>query len=96
MSIIFGKNPFELAHIHSDVVVFVSDFGFVAPADIQTLHVHLPNHGFRMIRFDEASDVSQIINLTVASMTTGQKANTQHYALRLRHMLTKDVSSFQF
>lgn len=63
-----------------------------ATADVQTLHVHLPNHGFRMIRFDEASDVSQIINLIVASMSTGQKANTQNYALRLRHMLTKDVS----
>lgn len=60
--------------------------------DIQTLHVHLPNHGFRMIRFDEASDVRQIINLIVGSMSPSQKTNPQSYALRLRHMLTKEVS----
>ncbi|XP_055599667.1 uncharacterized protein LOC129748903 isoform X2 [Uranotaenia lowii] len=59
--------------------------------DTQTLHVHLPNHGFRMIRFDEASDVRQIINLIVGSMSPGHKTNPQSYALRLRHMLTKEV-----
>lgn len=59
--------------------------------DTQTLHVYLPNHGFRMIRFDEASDVRQIINLIVNSMSPGHKANPQLYALRLRHMLTKEV-----
>lgn len=64
-----------------------------APCDVQTLHVHLPNHGFRMIRFDEASDVRQIINLIVGSMSPGQKTNPQSYALRLRHILTKEVSS---
>ncbi|XP_058118028.1 uncharacterized protein LOC131289552 [Anopheles ziemanni] len=59
--------------------------------DTQTLHVYLPNHGFRMIRFDEASDVRQIINLIVGYMSPGQKPNPQSYALRLRHMLTKEV-----
>ncbi|XP_050079952.1 uncharacterized protein LOC126567727 isoform X2 [Anopheles maculipalpis] len=59
--------------------------------DTQTLHVYLPNHGFRMIRFDEASDVRQIINLIVGWMSPGQKPNPQSYALRLRHMLTKEV-----
>ncbi|EAT43915.1 AAEL004666-PA, partial [Aedes aegypti] len=55
------------------------------------LHVYLPNHGFRMIRFDEASDVRQIINLIVNSMSPGHKTNPQSYALRLRHVLTKEV-----
>ncbi|XP_035787293.1 protein-tyrosine kinase 2-beta-like isoform X2 [Anopheles albimanus] len=59
--------------------------------DTQTLHVHLPNQGFRMIRFDEASDVRQIINLIVGWMSPGHKPNPQSYALRLRHMLTKEV-----
>lgn len=59
--------------------------------DTQTLHVYLPNHGFRMIRFDEASDVRQIINLIVNSMSPGHKTNPQSYALRLRHVLTKEV-----
>lgn len=54
--------------------------------------MHLPNHGFRMIRFDEASDVRQIIKLIVGSMSPSQKTNPQSYALRLRHMLTKEVS----
>lgn len=50
-----------------------------------------------MIRFDEASDVRQIINLIVNSMSPSQKTNPQSYALRLRHMLTKEVSySFFF
>ncbi|XP_055694399.1 focal adhesion kinase 1 isoform X2 [Lutzomyia longipalpis] len=60
-------------------------------SDVQTLHVHLPNHGFRMIRFDEASDVREIINMIVGSMTPSQTARPQCYALRLRHMLTKEV-----
>uniref|UniRef100_A0A182PJM9 Focal adhesion kinase 1 n=1 Tax=Anopheles epiroticus TaxID=199890 RepID=A0A182PJM9_9DIPT len=59
--------------------------------DTQTLPVYLPNHGFRMIRFDEASDVRQIINLIVGWMSPGQKPNPQSYALRLRHMLTKEA-----
>lgn len=66
-------------------------FCILAQSDIQTLHVHLPNHGFRMIRFDEASDVRQIINLIVGSMSPSQKTNPQSYALRLRHLLTKEV-----
>ncbi|KAG4070105.1 hypothetical protein HA402_013348 [Bradysia odoriphaga] len=60
-------------------------------SETQTLHVHLPNHGFRMLRFDEASDVRQIIHLIVNSMAPGQKTNPQSYALRLRHMLTKEI-----
>ncbi|GAB0087013.1 focal adhesion kinase 1 [Sergentomyia squamirostris] len=60
-------------------------------SDVQTLHVHLPNHGFRMIRFDEANDVRDIINMIVGSMTPSQTAQPHCYALRLRHMLTKEV-----
>lgn len=58
---------------------------------MQTLHVHLPNHGFRTIRFDEASDVRQVINLIVGSMSPGQSPNPQSYAIRLRHILTREV-----
>lgn len=68
------------------------DVSLSAQSETQTLHVHLPNHGFRMLRFDEASDVRQIINLIVNSMAPGQKTNPQSYALRLRHMLTKEVN----
>lgn len=62
-----------------------------AQCDLQTLHVHLPNHGFRTIGYNDASNVRNIINLIVSSMPPGQKTNSQCYALRLRHMLTKEV-----
>lgn len=65
---------------------------YLAQLDVPTLHVHLPNHGFRTIRFDEASDVRQVISLIVGSMSPGQNTSPQNYALRLRHMLTRDVS----
>lgn len=74
----------------------IQTFEIIAQSETQTLHVHLPNHGFRMLRFDEASDVRQIINLIVNSMAPGQKTNPQSYALRLRHMLTKEASLFIF
>lgn len=70
----------------------ITEFIFLlALLDVQTLHVHLPNHGFRTIRFDEAYDVQQVTNLIVGSMSPGQNINPQSYALRLRHMLTREV-----
>lgn len=59
----------------------------------KSLYVHLPNHGFRMIRTDEAADVKQIIHILVGSMTspTGAKPNPQYYALRLRHIISKEI-----
>lgn len=81
--------------IFAYIIFFKTVLNFSAQSDIQTLHVHLPNHhhGFRMIRFDEASDVRQIINLVVSSMSPNQKTDAQCYALRLRHMLTREVSN---
>lgn len=58
------------------------------------LYIHLPNHGFRMVRVDESnSDVRQIINNLVGSMTcvVGVKPYTQYYALRLRHIVSKEI-----
>ncbi|CRK93832.1 CLUMA_CG007359, isoform A [Clunio marinus] len=59
----------------------------------QQLYIHLPNHGFRMIKIDEVADVKTIVSLLVGSMSTGggAKANPQYYALRLRHMVTKEI-----
>ena len=59
----------------------------------QQLYIHLPNHGFRMIRIDEAADVRAIVNSLVGSMSTsgGTKPNPQFYALRLRHMISKEI-----
>ncbi|KAL7045057.1 hypothetical protein ACKWTF_002144 [Chironomus riparius] len=60
----------------------------------KSLYIHLPNHGFRMVRVDESnSDVRQIINNLVGSMTcvVGVKPYTQYYALRLRHIVSKEI-----
>ena len=60
----------------------------------QQLYINLPNHGFRMIRIDEVADVRAIVNSLVGSMTNsgvGPKPNPQYFALRLRHMITKEI-----
>lgn len=60
----------------------------------KSLYIHLPNHGFRVIRIDEAaSDVRQIISNLVGSMTSpvGVKPCTNYYALRLRHIVSKEI-----
>lgn len=59
----------------------------------QQLYIHLPNHGFRMIRIDEAADVRTIVYSLVNSMSgpTTAKANPQFYSLRLRHMVSKEI-----
>lgn len=60
----------------------------------KSLYIHLPNHGFRMVRVDDSnSDVKQIISNLVGSMTSpvGVKPYTQYYALRLRHIVSKEI-----
>ena len=60
----------------------------------KSLYIHLPNHGFRIIRIDdETSDVKHIISNLVNSMTSpvGVKPCTHYYALRLRHIVSKEI-----
>ncbi|KAG5675981.1 hypothetical protein PVAND_005837 [Polypedilum vanderplanki] len=60
----------------------------------KSLYIHLVNHGFRMVRVDDSnSDVRQIISNVVGSMTSpvGVKPCTQFYALRLRHIVSKEI-----
>jgi hypothetical protein len=60
----------------------------------KSLYIHLPNHGFRMVRVNESnSDVRQIINNIIGSMTSpvGVKPCTNFYALRLRHIVSKEI-----
>lgn len=60
----------------------------------KSLYIHLPNHGFRMVRVDDSnSDVRQIISNLVGSMTSpvGVKPCTNYYALRLRHIVSKEI-----
>ncbi|XP_055918541.1 focal adhesion kinase 1 [Eupeodes corollae] len=59
---------------------------------IDTLHVYLPNNGFRTIKFNEQVDnVRKIIESIVQNIVPGHKANSQSYALRLRNVITKEV-----
>lgn len=55
------------------------------------LQIHLPNNGFRMIRFNESSDVRHILNSILMSIAPDQKINPLCYALRLRHTLTQEI-----
>jgi hypothetical protein len=58
------------------------------------LYIHLPNHGFRVVKIDEtAADVSSIVNCLVSSMSgsSGTKPNCKYYSLRLRHMISKEI-----
>ena len=57
------------------------------------IHVCLPNQGFRMIKVDEFNDVRQIIQTIVSSMssTSTTKPNPQYYAVRLRHIISKEI-----
>jgi hypothetical protein len=60
----------------------------------QQLYIHLPNHGFRILKCDEnAIDVKNIIHNLVSSMSSsnGAKPNPNYYALRLRHMISKEI-----
>lgn len=59
----------------------------------QQLYIHLPNHGFRITRIDEVPDVKTIVNNLVSSMSSsgGAKPNPQYYALRLRHIISKEI-----
>lgn len=64
-----------------------------AESQQQQLYIHLPNHGFRIIRIDEAADVRTIVNNLVGSMSSsgGAKPNPLYYALRLRHIISKEI-----
>lgn len=94
-SISFSSNyentNYNFTFVNVMFFVCVSFTYFAAQLDVQTLHVYLPNHGFKTIRFDEASNVRQVINLIIGSMSPGQSPNPQSYALRLRHILTREV-----
>lgn len=63
----------------------------------QQLFIHLPNHGFRVIRIDEVADVRSMVNSLVGSMSNSSSGGTNSspqycwYALRLRHMITKEI-----
>lgn len=65
-----------------------------AESQQQQLYIHLPNHGFRIIRIDEAADVRTIVNNLVGSMSNpgaNAKPNPLFYALRLRHIISKEI-----
>lgn len=64
---------------------------FTAQLDDRLLTINLPNLGFYIITFDDLTDVRQIINVVLNQLSQGQPVNRHFYALRLKHMLTKEV-----
>lgn len=64
-----------------------------AESQQQQLYIHLPNHGFRIIKIDEAADVRHLVNNLVGSMSSsgGAKPNPLYFSLRLRHIISKEI-----
>ncbi|XP_069128415.1 LOW QUALITY PROTEIN: focal adhesion kinase 1-like [Argopecten irradians] len=54
------------------------------------LKVHLPNGGFNMVKYGDATDVKDIIKLVVGRLTAGERYFSNCYALKLVHVQSKD------
>lgn len=66
-----------------------------SPTQAENLHqlcVHLPNKGFKILslKLDE-TDVKYVIESLCLSSGNLGKVNPQFYALRLRHIITKEI-----
>ncbi|XP_021343131.1 focal adhesion kinase 1-like isoform X2 [Mizuhopecten yessoensis] len=54
------------------------------------LKVHLPNGGFNMVKYGDATDVKDIIKLVVGRLTAGERYFANCYALKLVNIQSKD------
>lgn len=58
--------------------------------DRSILKVHLPNGGFNMVKYGDATDVKDIIKLVVGRLAAGERLFSKCYALKLVHVPTRD------
>ncbi|BFZ17133.1 hypothetical protein BsWGS_20172 [Bradybaena similaris] len=72
------------------------------PDDRSILKVHLPNGGFNMVRYGDATDVKDIIKLVVGRLAAGERFFSRCYALKLAlvsqrksYWLHNDLSMYQ-
>ncbi|XP_056017638.1 focal adhesion kinase 1-like isoform X13 [Ostrea edulis] len=58
--------------------------------DRSILKVHLPNGGFNMVKYGDATDVKDIIKLVVGRLAAGERYYAKCYALKLVHVQSKE------
>jgi len=64
-----------------------------AQADKSTLKVYLPNGGFNVVKFGDATDIKGIIQLLTGRLGGGQRAFSHLYAMRMVNNLTGEIRS---
>ncbi|XP_070195798.1 focal adhesion kinase 1-like isoform X3 [Littorina saxatilis] len=57
--------------------------------DRSILKVHLPNGGFNMVKYGDATDVKDIIRLVVGRLAAGERYFARCFALKLMHVGTR-------
>eukprot|EP00090_Calanus_glacialis_P040090 TRINITY_DN6986_c0_g1_i1.p1 TRINITY_DN6986_c0_g1~~TRINITY_DN6986_c0_g1_i1.p1 ORF type:complete len:1244 (-),score=268.91 TRINITY_DN6986_c0_g1_i1:950-4681(-) len=62
-----------------------------AMSDKSTLKVYLPNGGFNVVKFGDATDIKGIIQLLTCRLGGGQRAFSHLYAMRMVNNITGDV-----
>jgi len=60
-------------------------------SDKSTLKVYLPNGGFNVVKFGDATDIKGIIQLLTCRLGGGQRAFSHLYAMRMVNNITGDV-----
>ncbi|XP_052283061.1 focal adhesion kinase 1-like isoform X4 [Dreissena polymorpha] len=58
--------------------------------DRSILKVHLPNGGFNMVKYGDATDIKDIIRLVVGRLAQGDRYFARCYALKLVHLKSRD------
>jgi len=62
-----------------------------AQADKSTLKVYLPNGGFNVVKFGDATDIKGIIQLLTGRLGGGQRAFAHLYAMRMVNTLSGEI-----
>ena len=66
--------------------------GIMSPAqDKSTLKVYLPNGGFNVVKFGDATDIKGIIQLLTCRLGGGQRAFAHLYSMRMVNTITGDI-----
>merc|ERR1719445_869896 len=65
--------------------------GAMAAQDKSTLKVYLPNGGFNVVKFGDATDIKGIIALLTCRLGGGQRAFSHLYAMRMVNNITGDI-----
>ena len=75
----------------SSVMTPTSAPGSGAAADKSTLKVYLPNGGFNVVKFGDATDIRGIIALLTCRLGGGRRGYSHLYSMRLVNTVTGDI-----